>query len=65
MLQCELFSSSGIAMTSCGRDMNEVSNSRHSPSQGAEERRYIKHKNRVNRVVKLGTNSCNGCCRNS
>ena len=44
MLPFELFSLSGGATTSRVRDMNEVSNVRCTPSQGAESRRHVKHK---------------------
>ena len=55
MLPYELFGSSRVTITSCGRDINGVI--------GVEERRCIKHKTRINRAVKREIFFCNGCIR--
>ena len=54
MLPYELFVSSRITITSCGRDTYEVSSARHDPIRVVEARRDIKHKK--------PTKSCSKAC---
>ena len=48
------FSSSGVTISSCSIDINELCSIRNAPSQGAEATLYVKHKKRINRAVNRG-----------
>ena len=55
----ELLGSSRVTLTTCGKEINEVSSARHRPARCVANRE-IKHKKRIKRVVKCGVNLCNG-----